>query len=92
MKLRPSARRRHGLLDHPFADKAILHRLDAWTLALTHPERVRAVAGLSVPFVPRAPAPPIEIMRANLGEDFYIVWFQQPGVADAALGGVCAAR
>jgi epoxide hydrolase A/B len=57
----------------------------AWTLALAHPESVRAVAGLSVPFVPRAPAPPVEIMRANLGEDFYIVWFQQPGVAEAAL-------
>ena len=56
-----------------------------WHLALTAPERVRALAGLSVPFVPRAPAPPIAIMRANLGEDFYIVWFQQPGVADAAL-------
>jgi pimeloyl-ACP methyl ester carboxylesterase len=50
-----------------------------------HPERVRAVAGLSVPFVPRAPAAPIPIMRRHLGEDFYIVWFQQPGVADEAL-------
>jgi pimeloyl-ACP methyl ester carboxylesterase len=50
-----------------------------------HPERVRAVAGLSVPFVPRAPAAPIPIMRRHLGEDFYIVWFQRPGVADAAL-------
>ena len=57
----------------------------AWQLAVLHPERVRAVAGLSVPFVPRAPAPPIPIMREHLGEDFYIVWFQQPGVADAAL-------
>ncbi len=57
----------------------------AWQMALRHPERVRAVAGLSVPFVPRAPAPPIPIMRAHLGEDFYIVWFQQPGVADEAL-------
>jgi epoxide hydrolase A/B len=56
-----------------------------WNLAVLHPERVRAVAALSVPFVPRAPAPPIEIMRANLGEDFYIVWFQQPGVADEIL-------
>jgi pimeloyl-ACP methyl ester carboxylesterase len=46
---------------------------------------VRAVAGLSVPFVPRAPAAPIPIMRRHLGEDFYIVWFQQPGVADEAL-------
>ncbi|MHB8532511.1 MAG: alpha/beta fold hydrolase [Solirubrobacteraceae bacterium] len=56
-----------------------------WWLAMIHPGRVRAVAGLSVPFVPRAPAPPIPIMRAHLGEDFYIVWFQQPGVADAEL-------
>ena len=50
-----------------------------------HPDRVSAVGGLSVPFVPRAPAPPLEIMRRHLGEDFYIVWFQQPGVAEAAL-------
>ena len=57
----------------------------AWALAAYFPERVRAVAGLSVPFIPRAPAPPLPIMRANLGEDFYIVWFQQPGVADEAL-------
>jgi epoxide hydrolase A/B len=56
-----------------------------WQLAALHPSRVRAVAGLSVPFVPRAPAPPVAIMRSNLGEDFYIVWFQEPGVADAAL-------
>jgi pimeloyl-ACP methyl ester carboxylesterase len=56
-----------------------------WQMAVLHPERVRAVAGLSVPFVPRAPAAPIPIMRRHLGEDFYIVWFQQPGVADAAL-------
>ncbi len=56
-----------------------------WQLAVLHPERVRAVAGLSVPFVPRAPAPPIAIMRSHLGEDFYIVWFQEPGVAEEAL-------
>jgi len=56
-----------------------------WNLALMHPQRVQALAGLSVPFVPRSPAPPLEIMRANLGEEFYIVWFQQPGVADEAL-------
>jgi pimeloyl-ACP methyl ester carboxylesterase len=58
----------------------------AWWMAAIHSERVSAVAGLSVPFVPRAPAAPIPIMRRHLGEDFYIVWFQQPGVADEALG------
>jgi pimeloyl-ACP methyl ester carboxylesterase len=57
----------------------------AWELARRHPERVSAVAALSVPFVPRAPAPPIAILRKHAGEDFYMVWFQQPGVAEAAL-------
>jgi pimeloyl-ACP methyl ester carboxylesterase len=81
-----------GLLDALEEESAIFVGHDwgafvVWGTAWIHPERVRAVAGLSVPFVPRAPAPPVEIMRANLGEDFYIVWFQNPGVADAALGG-----
>jgi pimeloyl-ACP methyl ester carboxylesterase len=57
----------------------------AWELARSHPERVTAVAGLSVPFAPRAPAPPMAILRRHLGEDFYMVWFQEPGVAEAAL-------
>ena len=79
-----------GLLDAVGEQSAIFVGHDwgasvVWSLATLHPERVRAVAGLSVPFVPRAPAPPIPIMRAHLGEDFYIVWFQQPGIADAAL-------
>jgi pimeloyl-ACP methyl ester carboxylesterase len=56
-----------------------------WQLALLHPERVAAVAGLSVPFLPRTPVPPLEIMRSVRGEDFYIVRFQEPGVADAEL-------
>jgi pimeloyl-ACP methyl ester carboxylesterase len=79
-----------GLLDALDEESAVLVGHDwganvTWHTALLHPQRVRAVAGLSVPLVPRAPAPPIEIMRANLGEDFYMVWFQQPGVADAGL-------
>ena len=57
----------------------------AWKTAWMHPQRIEAVAGLSVPFVPRAPAPPVQIMRENLGQDFYIVWFQEPGVAEPVL-------
>jgi pimeloyl-ACP methyl ester carboxylesterase len=80
-----------GLLDALGEDSAIFVGHDwgasvVWQLAVLHPARVSAVAGLSVPFVPRAPAAPIPIMRRHLGEDFYIVWFQQPGVADEALG------
>jgi len=79
-----------GLIDRAGAEEAVVVGHDwgadiAWKTAWLHPERVRAVAGLSVPFVPRAPAPPLEIMRANLGEDFYIVWFQEPGAAERAL-------
>jgi pimeloyl-ACP methyl ester carboxylesterase len=79
-----------GLLDALELDDAVFVGHDwgawvVWTLAAIEPQRVRAVAGLSVPFVPRAPAAPIPIMRRHLGEDFYIVWFQQPGVADEAL-------
>jgi pimeloyl-ACP methyl ester carboxylesterase len=80
-----------GLLDALGEERAIFVGHDwgasvVWQLAVLHPERVSAVAGLSVPFVPRAPAAPVPIMRRHLGEDFYIVWFQQPDVADAALG------
>jgi pimeloyl-ACP methyl ester carboxylesterase len=57
----------------------------AWKTSWMHPDRIAAVAGLSVPFVPRAPAPPTELMRRGLGDDFYMVWFQEPGVADEAL-------
>jgi len=79
-----------GLLDDLGQQQAIFVGHDwgahvVWQLAVLAPERVRAVAGLSVPFVPRAPAAPIPIMRRHLGEDFYIVWFQQPGLADEAL-------
>ena len=79
-----------GLLDHAGAEKATVIGHDwgadlAWKTAWLHPERVGAVGGLSVPFAPRAPAPPLGLMREHLGADFYMVWFQEPGVAEAAL-------
>jgi pimeloyl-ACP methyl ester carboxylesterase len=79
-----------GLLDHCGAQRGTVIGHDwgadaAWKTAWLHPERVLAVAGLSVPFAPRAPAPPLGLMRKHLGEDFYMVWFQQPGVAEQAL-------
>ena len=58
-----------------------------WSLALLAPERVAGVVGMSVPFVPRPPAPPIQIMRQLFGDAFfYMLHFQEPGVADADLG------
>jgi pimeloyl-ACP methyl ester carboxylesterase len=55
--------------------------------ALFHPDRVRAVVAMSVPPVPRASGPPTQIWRDIVGDNFfYILYFQEPGVADAALG------
>ena len=55
-----------------------------WNTSLFFPQRVRAVAGLSVPHTGRGPAPRIELFR-NIYRDrfFYQLYFQQPGVAEA---------
>src|SRR5690606_8090507 len=37
---------------------------------------------INTPFIPRGPVDPIEGMRAAFGEDMYIVYFQQFGVAE----------
>src|SRR4051794_21331454 len=79
-----------GLLDDIGEEQAVFVGHDwgsnaVWWTALAHPERVAAVVGMSVPIVPRAPAPPVGLLRQGLGDDFYIVWFQEPGVADEAL-------
>src|SRR5207244_3966111 len=37
------------------------------------------------PFLPRPPADPIAILRARFGDNMYMVFFQQPGEADAIL-------
>ena len=80
-----------GLLDSLGIEKAIFCGHDwggmvVWEMALRHPDRVAGVIGVNTPFIPRGPVDPIAGMRAVFGEDMYIVWFQQPGQADAALG------
>ncbi len=58
----------------------------AWHCALLHPERFRAVAGLSVPYVGRSPIPPLDVFRMMAGDRFfYILYFQEPGVAEREL-------
>jgi len=57
-----------------------------WQLALLAPDRVTAVVGLSVPFMPRGPVPTVTLLRQLYTDAFfYIVYFQEPGVADAEL-------
>jgi epoxide hydrolase A/B len=79
-----------GLLDALGAEQAVVAGHDwgapvAWFTALLRPDRVRGVAALSVPFRPPGSLRPMEILRSVVGEGFYQVYFQQPGVADAEL-------
>jgi pimeloyl-ACP methyl ester carboxylesterase len=58
----------------------------AWHCALLHPTRFQAVAALSVPYVGRSPLPPLQMFRAMAGDRFfYILYFQEPGVAEREL-------
>jgi pimeloyl-ACP methyl ester carboxylesterase len=57
-----------------------------WNTALFHPEKVSAVAGLSVPHIGRGPTPRIELFRRIYKDRFfYQLYFQTPGVAEAEL-------
>jgi pimeloyl-ACP methyl ester carboxylesterase len=55
-----------------------------WNTSLFFPEKVRAVAGLSVPHTGRGPAPRVELFKSIFKDRFfYQVYFQQEGVAEA---------
>lgn len=80
-----------GLLDALGAEQAVVVGHDwgapvAWNTALLRPDRVRGVAGLSVPYTPRGPVSLLTAVRSVLGDGFYMNYFQEPGVADAELG------
>ncbi len=55
-----------------------------WNAAVLHPGRVRAVAGLSVPFVPASPSSLVDALRVMYaGRFFYQLYFQAEGVVEA---------
>ena len=54
-----------------------------WNTALLRPDLFRGVAGLSVPYQPRAATPPSQAFRRFGGEnEFYIEYFQEVGRAE----------
>jgi len=56
-----------------------------WNTARLHPDAVRAVAGMSVPYGPVSPGDPMELWNAVYADRFfYMKYFQEPGVAEAA--------
>ena len=83
-----------GLLDALEIEKAVFVGHDwggfvVWAMPALHPDRVAGVVGVNTPFTPRTPMAPTALMRAMVGgqdEKLYILWFQEPGVAEAVLG------
>ena len=57
----------------------------AWNAALMRPDIFRAVVGLSVPFAARGPTELLAALQSQGIYDFYMQYFQTPGVAEAEL-------
>jgi pimeloyl-ACP methyl ester carboxylesterase len=57
----------------------------AWNTSLFRPDLVRGVVGLSVPYVPRGDSDVLTTLSQLLGESNYQAYFQELGVAEAAL-------
>jgi pimeloyl-ACP methyl ester carboxylesterase len=55
----------------------------AWNTALLRPDVFPAVAGLSVSFRPRGPAPPLRVLREQGRYTYYWIYYQDVGVAEA---------
>lgn len=80
-----------GLVDALGEEQAVVVGHDwgapvAWNTALLRPDRFRGVAALSVPYTPRGAAAPLPTFKAIFGDMFfYILYFQEPGRAEAEL-------
>ncbi len=80
-----------GMLDALGIEKCVIVGHDwggfvAWNAALMAPERIERVIALNTPFFPRPPMRPMDIIRTLAGGNFhYIIYFQEPGVAEAEL-------
>lgn len=79
-----------GLLDAVDANTAVIAGHDwgapvAWHAALLRPDRFRGVIGLSVPYRPRGSVRPTSVMPQDGDTQFYQLYFQSPGVAEADL-------
>jgi pimeloyl-ACP methyl ester carboxylesterase len=77
----------HGLLDSLELESAVFVGHDwgalvLWHMAMLAPMRIDKLIILNIPHYPRSPVDPIAIMRERLGDDFYIVNFQDSDKAD----------
>ena len=77
----------HGLLDAFGLDRAVFVGHDwgailLWHMAMLAPDRIDRLIILNIPHYARPSRDPIGIMRERLGDDFYIVNFQDSDAAD----------
>jgi len=77
------------LLDALEIDKAVFVGHDwggfvAWAMPVLFPERCAGIVGICTPYTP---FPGTDFLRSMFGrdEDMYMLWFQQPGVAEASM-------
>ncbi len=80
-----------GMLDALSIQKCVIAGHDwggftAWNAAMMYPERIERVIGINTPFIPRLPMKPTDLIRAMAAGRFhYILYFQEPGVAEQEL-------
>lgn len=77
----------HGLLDALDLESATFVGHDwgalvLWHMAMLAPERIDKLIILNIPLFPRSPVEPISMIRGLLGDDYYIVNFQDSDEAD----------
>jgi pimeloyl-ACP methyl ester carboxylesterase len=77
-----------ALLDAKEIEKAVFCGHDwggliVWAMATRRPHRVAGVIGVNTPYTKRPPIDPIALYKQRFGEDHYIAYFQEPGVAEA---------
>jgi pimeloyl-ACP methyl ester carboxylesterase len=79
-----------GLLDALETQHAVVVGHDwggyiAWQAARLRPDRFHGVVGLSIPYRPRGPARPTTLMPRTADAQYYQLYFQEPGIAEAEL-------
>src|ERR1700704_1066042 len=79
-----------GVLDALKAPTAVIVGHDwgatvAWQAARLRPDRFRAIVGLSVPYRPRSTVRPTSVMPQTADAQFYQLYFQEAGIAEAEL-------
>ena len=58
-----------------------------YSTGLLYPEKVRAIAGMSVPYTPAGDVSLLDLMKmVHAGKFFYMVYFQDEGVPEAEFG------